>query len=390
MPLDDDISAQILEAVRRLVEERLIPAEAEVEANDAIPQPLVEAMREMGLFGLSTPAEYGGLGFDLATEAEVMMELCRASVAFRSRLGTNNGIGALGIIIDGNEEQKSHWLPRIASGEVITSFALTEPEAGSDAASLRTMARRDGSDFLINGTKRYITNAPIAGLFTVMARTDPDSPGGRGISAFLVPAGTAGLSVGKSDRKMGQRGAHTADVVFEDVRVPADSIIGGAEREGQGFVTAMKVLDRGRIHLAAVSVGAAIRLLEEALTYAMERQQFGQAISGFQLVQAMLADSRAEIEAARALVRDAARRYDSGESVSTLASCCKMLASETLGRVADRAVQIHGGAGYMAEYPVERLYRDARLFRIYEGTTQIQQLIIARNMIRDAEAGQRI
>jgi len=390
MPLDTEISAQILEAVRRLVEERLIPAEAEVEETNAIPQPLVDAMKEMGLFGLSTPAEYGGLGFDLATEAEVMMELCRASVAFRSRLGTNNGIGALGIIIDGDDEQKSRWLPRIASGELITSFALTEPEAGSDAASLRSTARRDGSDFLINGTKRYITNAPIAGLFTVMARTDPDAPAGKGISAFLVPAETPGLSVGKSDRKMGQRGAHTADVVFEDVRVPADAIIGGPEREGQGFATAMKVLDRGRIHLAAVSVGAAIRLLEEALSYAMERRQFGQAIAGFQLVQAMLADSRAEIEAARALVRDAARRYDAGETVPTLASCCKMLASETLGRVADRAVQIHGGAGYMAEYPVERLYRDARLFRIYEGTTQIQQLIIARNMIRDAEAGRRI
>lgn len=387
MSLDAEISAQILEAVRRLVDERLIPAEAEVEETNAIPQPLIDSMREMGLFGLSTPVEYGGLGFDLATEAEVMMELCRASVAFRSRLGTNNGIGALGIIIDGNQEQKSHWLPRIASGEIITSFALTEPEAGSDAASLRTTAQRNGTEFVINGTKRYITNAPIAGLFTVMARTDPDAQAGKGISAFLVPADSPGLSVGKSDRKMGQRGAHTADVVFEDVRVPAAAIVGGAEREGQGFVTAMKVLDRGRIHLAAVSVGAAIRLLEEALGYAMERHQFGQAISGFQLVQAMLADSRAEIEAARALVRDAARRYDDGETIPTLASCCKMLASETLGRVADRAVQIHGGAGYMAEYPVERLYRDARLFRIYEGTTQIQQLIIARNMIRDAKAG---
>jgi acyl-CoA dehydrogenase len=390
MTTDRDLIDQILEAVRRLVDEKLIPAEAQVEAEDRIPNDLVEAMREMGLFGLSTPAEFGGLGLGLEAEAEVVMELCRASVAYRSRLGTNNGIGALGIIMEGSEEQKQNYLPRIASGELTTSFALTEPEAGSDAASLKTRARREGDDFVINGTKRYITNAPSAGLFTVMARTNPDEPGARGITSFLVERDTPGLTIAKPDRKMGQRGAHTADVIFENVRVPATSIVGGPERVGQGFKVAMKVLDRGRIHLAAVCVGAAQRLLEEALAYAVERHQFGQPIAEFQLVQAMLADSKAELHAARCMVLDGARRFDAGEKISTIASCCKMFASEMVGRVADRAVQIHGGAGYMAEYPVERLFRDARLFRIYEGTTQIQQLVIARNMIKDAAAGLRV
>ncbi|CAN5791284.1 acyl-CoA dehydrogenase family protein [soil metagenome] len=385
MSLDRDLTDQITGAVRRLVEAKLTPAERAVEASDAIPDHLVAAMREMGLFGMSVPAEHGGLGLPLEAEAEVLFELCRAAVAFRSRLGTNNGIGSQGIVIDGTAEQKRRYLPRIASGELIASFALTEPEACSDAASLRTTARRDGGDFVISGAKRYITNAPIAGLFTLMARTDAEDGGG-GISAFLVERDTPGIVVGPPDRKMGQRGAHTADVTFEDVRVPATSIIGGPERQGEGFKTAMKVLDRGRIHLAAVCVGAAERLLEEALAYALERRQFGRPIAEFQLVQAMLADSTAEIYAARSMVLDAARRHDDGRPISTIAACCKMFASEMLGRVADRAVQVHGGAGYMADTAVERLYRDARVFRIYEGTTQIQQIVIARNLVMGAAA----
>jgi acyl-CoA dehydrogenase len=266
---------------------------------------------------------------------------------------------------------------------MIASFALTEPDAGSDAGSLKTSARRDGDHFILNGTKRYITNAPHAGLFTVFARTDPTSKTSAGVTAFLVEAGTQGLSLGANDKKMGQKGSHTCDVILDDCRVPVSAILG---TEGQGFKTAMKVLDRGRLHIAAVCVGAAERLIRDSLAYAMDRKQFGGPLSDKQLIQAMLADSRAEAYAARCMIEETARRKDTGQKVTTEAACCKLVASEMVGRVADRAVQIHGGAGYMAEYAVERFYRDVRLFRIYEGTTQIQQLLIARNMIADASA----
>lgn len=382
MALDRETLDQLIGTVARFVRERLVPNEARIDEEDAIPAAIVAEMRGMGLFGLSIPVEYGGLGLTMEEEVRVAFELGRTSPAFRSMLGTNNGIGSQGIVMDGTEEQKHRYLPRLASGEIIGSFALTEPEAGSDAASLRTTARRDGDHYVLNGTKRYITNAPSAGLFTVMARTDPAVQGAGGISAFLVEAGTPGLSVGPPDRKMGQKGAHTADVVFEDCRVPATQLLGG--REGQGFRTAMKVLDRGRLHIAAVCVGVAERLIADSLRYAMERRQFGQPIAGFQLVQAMLADGKAEAYAARCMVLDAAARKDAGDTVTTEAACCKMFATEMVGRVADRAVQIHGGAGYVADYGIERFYRDVRLFRLYEGTTQIQQLVIARNMIRDA------
>jgi len=312
----------------------------------------------------------------------VVQELGWTSPAFRSVFGTNVGIGSQGIVIDGTDAQKAHWLPRLASGEIIASFALTEPEAGSDAGSLRTSARRDGDVYVLNGTKRYITNAPHAGIFTVMARTNPDEPGARGVSAFIVERDSPGLSVGPHDRKMGQQGAHTADVVFEDCRVPAENLIGGVE--GQGFKTAMKVLDRGRLHMGAIATGIAERLIDECVRYANERRQFGKTIGEFQLVQAMLADSRTEAYAGRTMVEDAARRFDAGESIVTEAACCKLYCTEMVGRVADRAVQIFGGAGYMAEYPIERFYRDVRLLRIYEGTSQIQQIVIARNMLRDA------
>jgi acyl-CoA dehydrogenase len=284
--------------------------------------------------------------------------------------------------MDGTEEQKQKYLPKLAAGEIIGSFALTEPDAGSDAASLRATARRSGNTYVLNGTKRYITNAPEAGLFTVMARSDPEKKSASGISAFLIEPGTPGLRIGPIDKKMGQKGAHTADLILEDCRVPASQLLGG--REGQGFKTAMKVLDRGRLHIASVCVGVAERLIRDSLRYAMERVQFRKPIVEFQLIQAMLADSKAEAYATRCMVLDAARRKDAGEDVNTEAACCKMFASEMVGRVADRAVQIHGGAGYIADYGVERFYRDVRLFRLYEGTTQIQQLVIARNMIREA------
>ena len=372
----------LLETLRRFVRERLIPAEQQLVDNDEIPPAIIAEMREMGLFGLTIPVEYGGLGLTTEEEALTSMEMCRASPAFRSIAGTNNGIGSLGIVIDGTDEQKNKYLPRLASGELIGSFALTEPGAGSDAGSLTTSARRDGDHYIINGAKRYITNAPEAGVFTLMARTDPQSKDARGVSAFIVERATPGLTVGKPDRKMGQRGSHTADVFFDNARVPAANIIGG--KEGMGFKTAMKVLDKARLNIAAVCVGAADRMLEEALNYAMQRKQFGQPVAEFQLVQAMLADCQTEIFAARSMTLEAARKRDNGENVTMEASCCKYFASEMCGRVADRAVQVHGGSGYMADSPIERFYRDVRLFRLYEGTSQIQQLVIARHLIRNA------
>jgi acyl-CoA dehydrogenase len=379
---DNETLEALLDSVRRFVRERLVPAEALVAETDEIPQDIVQDMREMGLFGMTIPERFGGLELTMEEEARVIMELCQTSPAFRSLLGTTVGIGSQGILMDGTPEQQAAWLPRLASGEILASFALTEPDAGSDAGSLRTTAIRDGDHYVVNGTKRFITNAPQAGMFTLMARTNSDIKGSAGVSAFIVDAKTPGVSFGKRDVKMGQKGAHTCDVIFENVRVPAANLIG--LKEGQGFKTAMKVLDKGRLHISAVSVGVAKRVLRDALNYALEREQFGQPIAEFQLIQAMLADSQAELYAAECMVIDAARRRDEGKNVSTEASCCKMFATEMVGQVCDRAVQILGGAGYISEYGIERFYRDVRLFRLYEGTTQIQQVIIARNMIREA------
>ncbi|MFV3126798.1 acyl-CoA dehydrogenase family protein [Niveispirillum sp. KHB5.9] len=370
--------------VRRFVDERLIPAEDRVEHDDAVPAEIIKEMGQLGLFGLSVPEEHGGLGLTMAEEAAIIRELTRASVVFRSVIGTTVGIGSQGIVMDGTPEQKQEWLPRLAAGEAVASFALTEPEAGSDAASLRTTAVREGNYYRVNGTKRFITNAPRASMFTLMARTEADVKGSGGISAFIVPADTPGISLGKPDKKMGQKGAMTCDVIFDDVLVPAANIIGGVP--GRGFKTAMKVLDRGRIHIAAVALGMCDRLVDMSLRYAMERKQFGQRIADFQLVQALLADSKVDTLTTEALMCSVATRFDAGEKVSLEASALKYFSTEAVGRVADRAVQIHGGAGYMAEYKVERFYRDVRLLRIYEGTSQIQQLIIAREMLRGAEA----
>ena len=384
MPLDTETLVQLRQTVRRFVDERLIPLEQQVAETDKMPAEVVQEMRELGLFGLTIPEQYGGLGLNTYEECQVVMELGRAAPAFRSIIGTNNGIGSQGIVMDGTEAQKAHYLPRLASGEYIGSFALTEPDAGSDAGAVKTKAVKDGDDFVINGTKRYITNAPSAQVFTVFARTDPDLPGSRGVSAFIVDASTAGISLGPANKKMGQQGAHVCDVMFDDVRVPADNIIGGLANMNKGFLTAMKTLDRGRLHISALSVGCAERLLDLSVNYAVERKQFGQPIAEFQLLQGMMADCKAESYAAQCMVLDAAKRRDEGENVTTLASCCKLFATEMVGRVADRAVQIHGGAGYMEEYAVARFYRDVRLFRIYEGTSQIQQGIIARNLIKAA------
>ena len=378
---DQQILDQLLETVIRFVSQELIPTEAQVAEQNDIPTELIAKMAELGLFGLSIPTSYGGLGLTMEEECLVALELGRASPAFRTVVGTNIGIGSQGLIMDGRADQKDYWLPRLASGDVISSFALTEPDAGSDAGSIRTSAVRDGDCYRLNGTKRFITNADKAGLFTVMARTDPDSQGSRGVSAFLVPAQTPGLTIGIPEKKMGQHGAHVCDVVLNNAEIPASALLG--TEEGKGFVTAMKVLERGRLHISAVCVGIADRLIDESARYAAQRKQFGQAIGEFQLVQGMLADMKTEWYAGRSMVIDAARKKDLDATVATESSCCKYFCSEMVGRVADHAVQIFGGAGYIADYGIERFYRDVRIFRLYEGTSQIQQLIIARNMLRE-------
>ncbi len=383
MALDESTLQQLLATLERFVSERLVPLEAQIAEEDHIPEEVVAEMRSLGLFGMTIPEEYGGLGLNTLEECRAIMVLGNTAPAFRSVFGTNNGIGSQGLVMDGTEEQKAHYLPKMATGEIIGAFALTEPDAGSDSGSVQTSAKADGDEFVLNGTKRYITNAPQAQLFTVFARTDPREKGSRGVSAFLVDADTPGITLGAKNRKMGQQGAHVCDVIFDDCRVPASAIIGGSANLNKGFATAMKTLDRGRLHISALAVGCANRLIDESLKYAVERKQFGQPIAQFQLIQAMIADSKAETYAAECMVLDAASRRDAGEAVNTLASCCKLFSSEMVGRVADRAVQIHGGAGYMEEYAVTRFYRDVRLFRIYEGTSQIQQTVIARNLIKE-------
>jgi acyl-CoA dehydrogenase len=379
MALDAETREQLIETVRRFVAERLRPLEAQVAEQDAMPAEVIEEMKGLGLFGLSIPAEYGGLDLTMEEECLVAIELGRTSPAFRSTFGTNVGIGSQGLVMFGTPEQKQKYLPGIASGDIITSFALTEPEAGSDSANVQTRAVRDGDHYVLNGSKRFITNANKADLFTVMARSDPDKPGAGGVSAFLVERSLPGLSVGKPEKKMGQQGAHICDVNFDNVRVPAENRLG---REGEGFKVAMQVLDRGRLHISAVCVGVAERLIADSVAYASERRQFGQPIAGFQLIQGMIADSKTESMAAKALTLETARKRDAGQPVTLEAAAAKYFASEMVGRVADRAVQIFGGAGYVADYGVERFYRDVRIFRIYEGTSQVQQVVIARETLK--------
>jgi acyl-CoA dehydrogenase len=392
MSLDPETFDALIDTVRRFVAERLRPLEGEVEAADAIPPQIVEEMKGLGLFGLSIAEEHGGLGLTMAEEARVAIEMGRTTPAFRSTFGTNVGIGSQGLVMAGTPEQKAQWLPKIASGEIVTSFALTEPDVGSDSGAVKARAVRDGDVYRLSGTKRYITNADKASLFTVMARTS-EEPGGRGVSAFLVPRDLPGISVGEPEKKMGQKGAKVADVMFDDVPVPAANRLGA---EGEGFKIAMRVLDRGRLHISAVCVGVAERLIADCVAYASERKQFGKPIAEHQLIQAMIADSKTEALAARALVLETAATKDAldqaaargadgpahGKDVVLESAAAKLFASEMVGRVADRAVQIFGGAGYIADYGIERLYRDVRLFRIYEGTSQIQQLIIARETLK--------
>ncbi|MFG6281953.1 acyl-CoA dehydrogenase family protein [Sphingomonas sp. S6] len=383
MALDPETFDALIDTVRRFVGERLRPLEADVEAADAIPDAVVAEMKEMGLFGLSIAEDYGGLGLDMVEECRVAIEMGRTTPAFRSTFGTNVGIGSQGLVMAGTPEQKAEWLPRIASGEIVTSFALTEPDVGSDSGSVKTRAVRakdeNGADvYRLSGTKRYITNADKAQLFTVMARTG-DEKGARGVSAFLVPKDLPGITIGEPEKKMGQKGAKVADVHFDDVPVPVANRLGA---EGEGFKIAMRVLDRGRLHISAVCVGVAERLIADSVAYATGRQQFGKAIAEHQLIQGMIADMKTEALVARAMVLETAAKKDRGEDVVLESAAAKYFASEMVGRVADKAVQVYGGAGYIADYGIERLYRDVRLFRIYEGTSQIQQVIIARETMK--------
>lgn len=361
------------------VRDRLVPAESSVAQTGVVPPEIIQEMRALGLFGLTIPLAYGGAGYSSHQEIEAVMTLTWASAVFRSVVGVNMTIGSQAIVLDGTDAQKANWLPRIASGDVISCFAMSEPDAGSDAAAMTTQAERDGGGYRLNGAKRFITNASHAGLLVTLARTAQDRQKDNShISAFLIPRETAGVSIGPADQMMGQAGANSAPISFEDAWAPRDALLG--ETEGQGFRTAMKVLDRSRIHIAAVCVGQARRILHEALQHSLSRHQYGKPLARLQLVQAMLADSQAELYAAESMTRAAARNYDEGRAITRQAACCKMYASEMLGRVADRAVQILGGDGYMRGQVIERFYRDARLFRIYEGATQVQQVVIARDM----------
>lgn len=382
--MDAEVFAAFCDQLDRFVRERLVPAEPRVIAADRVPDDILAEMRALGLFGITVPPAFGGAGMNVAQYIETIRRLSYAMPAYRSALSIGVGMVTSALKTAGTPGQQSRWLPRLAAG-AIASFGLTEPGSGSDAAALTTRARREGDVWVLDGTKRYITNAPDAEVALIMARTRAEAlPGNAHVSAFLVPMDTPGVSVGSPDRKMGQAGARIADIILDGVRLPADALLG--EVEGQGFRAAMQSLDNGRLSVAAAATGYAQRMLETALGYATERKAFGEPIASFQLIQAMLADSRAEIYAAQCMIADACRRADSGQRVTIEAAAAKMFASEMCGRVADRCVQIHGGAGYLAEYPAERFFRDARLYRIYEGTTQILQLVIARNMLREAAA----
>ena len=380
--VDADDFEQIRQLVHDFIRTRVVPRETEIMQSNEVPADLRAQAAEMGLFGYAIPQEWGGLGLDLTQDVELAMEFGYTSLALRSMFGTNNGIAGQVLVNFGTDEQKKHWLEGIASGEVVASFALTEPGAGSNPAGLRTKATRDGQGWVIDGQKRFITNAPIADLFVVFARTRPADESGTGIAVFLVPADTPGVEVGTKDAKMGQEGAWTADVTFDGVRVPSSALVGGDEEKG--YKAAMTSLARGRVHIAALSVGQAQRALDESVAYAANATQGGKAIGSFQLVQAMLADQQTGVMAGRALVREAAAKYVSGEDRRVGPSAAKLFCTEMVGKVADLAVQIHGGTGYMREVPVERIYRDVRLLRLYEGTSEIQRLIIGGNLIRAA------
>ena len=381
--MDPDIFEQFIDQLERYVRERLIPAEKDVIENDRIPDEIIQEMKDMGLFGLTVPEDYGGAGLNISQYARTIKTIAYAAPAYRSIFSINVGMFNSAIKNGGTEAQKAEWWPRIAAGE-IACFGLTEPGSGSDSAAMQTTARPDpsGNGWVLNGTKRYITNAPHASVGLIMARTEKENlPKNAHVSAFIVPMDAAGVSTGSPDHKMGQSGSHISDVMLDDVQVPGEALLGG--QTGKGFIFAMKSLDNGRISVGAASTGYARRALDSALRYANERKAFGEPIANFQLIQQMLAESETEIYAAEAMMADVTARADRGENILRKAAAFKVFASEMCGRVVDRVVQIYGGAGYLAEYDAERFFRDARIYRIYEGTTQILQLQIAKHMLRD-------
>ena len=384
--MDADTFEQFHEQLTRYVRERLVPAEEEVIANDKIPDEIVAEMKEMGLFGLTVPEEYGGAGLNTEQYARVVHCMGYAAPAYRSMLSINVGMFSSAIKNGATEAQRAEWWPRIAAGE-IACFGLTEPGSGSDSAGMATTAKPDpdGNGWILNGSKRYITNAPHANVGLIMARTEKEAlPKNAHVSAFIVPMDAPGVSTGSSDKKMGQEGSHIADIYLEDVKVPGDALLGG--ETGKGFRFAMISLDNGRISVGAASTAYARRALDSALQYANERKAFGEPIANFQLIQQMLAESEMEIYAAEAMMKDVSQRADRGENILTKAAAFKVFASEMCGRVVDPVVQVYGGAGYLAEYDAERFYRDARVYRIYEGTTQILYLQIAKHMLREWES----
>jgi acyl-CoA dehydrogenase len=372
----------LLADVRAFVRDCWHPIENKIELLDEVPADIVKELQQRGFFGWSIPQAYGGLGLSTEELIRAAFEISQASVALRARVGTNTGIGSEALVADGTEDQKQRWLPRMATGELTGCLALTEPDAGSEATNVQTTASLQGEHYILNGRKCYITNAPIADVFTVVARTEEGSKGSAGLSAFIVERNTPGLRTGPAYKKMGQAGSPVSDVYFENCAIPTANLIGG--KEGVGFKTIMKVLNKQRLHLSALCTGPAIRMLDLAIEHTQKRQQFGQPVGNFQLLQAMVADSQTEIYAAKSMILEAARARDRGEDVALTASMCKYFASEMCGRVADRCVQMFGGAGYIADFsPIERYYRDVRLFRLYEGTSQIHQMNIAKHVLRE-------
>ncbi len=366
-------------SVRDFVQNEVEPYAMQIEKEDRIPEEVIEKSKEMGLFGISIPEEYGGLGIGMVGKCAVYEEIGATHNGYTTLLGAHSGIGTVGIVEMGTEEQKRRYLPAMARGEKIGAFALTEPEAGSNAANLKTTAVRRGNKYILNGTKHYITNALVADVFTVMAVTDPGK-GAKGITSFIVEKDFPGFKVGKVEPKMGLRGSHSAEIILEDCEVPVENVLG---EEGRGYVNALKILANGRAGLAARNLGSCQKLLDMSVRYAQERIQFGVPIIEHQAVAHMLAEMAVDIEALRSLIYRVAWMVDEGKQVIKEAAMLKLFGSEVYNRVADKAVQIHGGIGYISDYPVERFYRDARITRIYEGTSEIQKNIIAAQLNKE-------
>ncbi len=370
---------QMAQMVHNFVENEVEPYAQQIEDEDKIPQHLIDQVKELGLFGMSIPEEYGGIGLGMVGKAAVLEQLGRTHNGFVSLISAHTGIGSTGLVRLASPYLKEKYLPDLAAGKRIAAFALSEPGAGSDATNLATRAEKKGDKWVLNGTKHFITNAPVADVFTVFATTDREK-GAKGITAFLIERGFPGFTVGKKDKKMGLRGSYTAQLIFDNCEVPEENVIGEV---GMGYVAALKILSEGRIGLAARAVGSCDKLIELSARYAQERIQFGKPIAANQAIQWMIADMATETEAARTLTLKAAHLVDEGKKVVKESSMAKLYASEVFNRVADKAVQIHGGMGYVSDYPVERFYRDARITKIYEGTNEIQRLIISRNVLSE-------